>query len=166
MAAIVVPPPPPPPPVLAPISSDLLENPGFRRKQSEKIKKDFKKHFPGKLLNLLLPCFGLSVLYLATPDPARRPGIAPPCSAQSTFSFMVNANCTVVERRFNSHRKTRCLPSPFLSIGMMNLCIRHSKHDCQWPVLSKGSSVRDRKQTGQTGRHRNRGRYVLIGSSI
>ena len=29
-------------------------------------------------LNLLLLCFGLSALYLPTPDPARRPSITPP----------------------------------------------------------------------------------------
>ena len=28
-------------------------------------------------LNLLLPCFGLQVLYWQTPDPGRRPGITP-----------------------------------------------------------------------------------------
>ena len=54
------------------------------------------------------------VLYLSTPDPARRPGITlPPYTKHVT-----HAACTVVESWFNSQPR-RVAPSPFSNLDML-----------------------------------------------
>ena len=52
---------------------------------------------------VLFNCFGLSALFLPTPDPARQPGITPsPTRRTQSISLYSHAACALVEIWFNS----------------------------------------------------------------
>ena len=63
-------------------------------------------------LNLLLPCVGLSALYLPTTDPALRHGFTP-----QSISLHSHAACPVLESWFNSQGRLVDTPPPFLDLG-------------------------------------------------
>ena len=72
-------------------------------------------------LNLLLSYFGLSALYLQTPDPACRTGITPPPYVWKYVLIWSSCLYTVVESWFNSQRR-RVAP-PFTYLGTFFICL-------------------------------------------
>ena len=80
-------------------------------------------------LNLLLPCFGLSALYLATSDPARRrPGITPPPYTKHVLSW---------SELVQFSKKTRCPFPLFVSRYVIILWANPSP-----PICSENTSSR------------------------
>ena len=75
---------------------------------------------------LLLSCLGLSALYctvltkLPTPDPARRPGIAPP-RVRYTVSISLFGQCYITLRQWREGSSSHFL-STVCTVCMINLC--------------------------------------------
>ena len=83
-------------------------------------------------LNLLLPCFGhssLYVLYLPTPYPARRPGITPPpyMYTQNVLTWLL----PVRQCRVGSILNEEAMPPHFSYLGML-LCLVGSGEITRW----------------------------------